>query len=850
MTSPTPPLERLDSHCPVPQTHRRLLDAHNLWHQAAATYGNADLFRANLNATIQALRNITFALQSEKHTFENFDTWYAPWQARMRGSRVLSWAKDARNTVVKQGDLDTASTATVRLLTWKDDELACIPVPSDTSSETLLKNSAIWDGIAKSSIPTGELPDALIEIERQWSLPDFQNREVLDILAAAYGVLSDLVVDAHTQLRRLDCVDHTSPHPSFRATHHRSGSLPCMTATAGFRKERFSLSTGNQLVASPLKPPPQGGPSPTAAAARYGLQGADLAVSWRETAPDLIAERIVYWSKRILKKDRYHIRIMFVRDGGGKWHPMVFHASNRSEKHLVVRMVAQFVERTGADALIDVGEAWYLLLDRVQATAKVRARPTTRVFRSLEDVPGRQEALHVMLATRDGLLRTYTTPFSRGLFGGIKLDVTRTTDDKPSDLSYLQPVFTVWATQGVQTNPKGERVRWLWEPDPLDRCYCGSTGRFGTCCRPMLQQHQMEDLIRLCRDADDRSDLTAAEPFAQAALAQYVIWIRSRTAPTRSVADDFYRGMVNVDVPAIEAHVEQLDRVLDAAGRRTELVPRLRHISETIGVPEVSIRLTALAARILCELGTRADAAAELARLGEFEDLSDAKALRVAARVFDADKEESCRLLRRALPHAESEMDRSFIELDLASVYRRQGEDARALELANAIAKRAHGQTDLVMVRAAALELRWRLTGSTSDYQTARRDLEAIDDSRARYRLLMMLIDHGDLDEADGILADELATGDVVAVLLAIDIRLKTNRIQEAEELLRGIAADGIGERLRLPYAHTAGLVALYNRKAELAETASAMLRCIEIEQGGLPVGYDGILERLDALRG
>ena len=849
MAHPQPTLDRLESHCPVPQTHRRLLDAHNLWHQAAENYGNADLFRANLNATIQALRNITFVLQSEKHAFEDFDTWYTPWQTRMGASRVLTWVKDARNTVVKQGDLDTASTATVRLLTWKDDELACIPVPPDASSEALLKNSPIWEFITKARIPDGDLSDALIEIECQWSLPGFQHREVLDILAAAYGLLSDLVVDAHTQLRRLECIDQASPHPCFRATHHRSGTLPCMTATMDLRKERFSLSTGDQLVASPLKPP-KNGPSPASVAARYGIDGTDLAASWSQTAPDLVAHRVVYWSKRILRKDRFHIRMVFVRDGGGRWRAMVFYASNRSEKHLVVRMVAQFVEQTGADAVIDVGEAWYLPTGMPQPTQAIRPPGITRVVRSLEEVPGRQEPLHVVVATRDGLLRSYTTPFSRGLFGGIKLDATRIFDGEPSKWPYLQPVFKVWATQGSQTNAKGDRVRWLWEPDPLDRCYCGGAGRFGTCCGPSLQQYKMVELQRLGNEARDRSDLAGTERYFRAALAQYVIWVRSHTAPTRNVADDLHRGLVGVDVRALDAHVNQLERLLEAAGRRAELVPRLHHISETIGVPEVNIRLTALAARALYELGTRADAAAELDRLGNLDDLTDATALRVAARVFDGDTEESCRLLRKALPHAENEMDRCFIELNLANAYRRRGDDASALEVANNIVERTRKQADLTMVRAAAFELRWRLTGDVVDFQAAKRDLEGIEDSRARFRLLMMLIDHGDLDDADRVLEKEQAAGDVAAVLLAIDIRLKTNRIQEAEELLRGIPADHIAPQLRLPYAYTAGLVALHSEKAELAETASAMLRCIEAEEGGLPVGYEAVLEGLEALRG
>ena len=58
--------------CPIPAAHRRLKEAHLLWHQTLDKYQEPDAFRANLNATIQALRNVTFALQAEKHSIPDF----------------------------------------------------------------------------------------------------------------------------------------------------------------------------------------------------------------------------------------------------------------------------------------------------------------------------------------------------------------------------------------------------------------------------------------------------------------------------------------------------------------------------------------------------------------------------------------------------------------------------------------------------------------------------------------------------------------------------------------------------------------------------------------------------------
>ena len=61
--------------CPIPTTHRRLRDAHTLWHQALEHYHDPETFRANLNAAIEALRNTTFAVQKEKAAFRDFDEW-------------------------------------------------------------------------------------------------------------------------------------------------------------------------------------------------------------------------------------------------------------------------------------------------------------------------------------------------------------------------------------------------------------------------------------------------------------------------------------------------------------------------------------------------------------------------------------------------------------------------------------------------------------------------------------------------------------------------------------------------------------------------------------------------------
>ena len=82
--------------------------------------------------------------------------------------------------------------------------------------------------------------------------------------------------------------------------------------------------------------------------------------NWQMLDPLLFGERILSTAKRMLRKDKALVRILFIRDGQGTWHGVVLNASSRTEKHLLIRMVARFIESVGGDAIIDVSEAWML----------------------------------------------------------------------------------------------------------------------------------------------------------------------------------------------------------------------------------------------------------------------------------------------------------------------------------------------------------------------------------------------------------------------------------------------------------------------------------------------------------
>ena len=88
-----------------------------------------------------------------------------------------------------------------------------------------------------------------------------------------------------------------------------------------------------------------------------------------------------------------------------------------------------------------------------------------------------------------------------------------------------------------------------------------------------------------------------------------------------------------------------------------------------------------------------------------------------------------------------------------------------------------------------ALALRWQVTQNDDDFHNARTALEALDPEQHWQTLASLLIDHGDYDDANSVLARPLESEDVVARLLTVDAHLRTGKTDLARELLLALPA-------------------------------------------------------------
>lgn len=190
---------------------RRLRDLSNLLRECGRTYFSPDRFRQSLNQFLQTSRTVTFIIQKHKASIPDFESWYQaivvdPWSQ----DTIMSWAKNSRNKIEKEGDLEmysTLETALVFSYLKSQDRIV-----HTTKAELLRANVEKLLRFASLYLPPGVAYDAVLRIERRWvanSLPEY---ELLAAMTYVYGRSFDVALSLASHLQT--DLDDTIPHPS------------------------------------------------------------------------------------------------------------------------------------------------------------------------------------------------------------------------------------------------------------------------------------------------------------------------------------------------------------------------------------------------------------------------------------------------------------------------------------------------------------------------------------------------------------------------------------------------------------------------------------------------------------
>jgi hypothetical protein len=362
---PTTPVNA-EIQCPTPTAHKRLHEGHRWWHGCLQSYDNPPEFQANLNAALQALRNVTWVLQKEHEYVPGFKDWYPQWQEKMVQDPLLKWLVKSRNRVVKSGDLEINSTARIRLVRsyFELADAFAAAMPDETEDVEIVKS------VPPHTRPpeyvryvAGLSPRALdgmaLLVERRWVDKALPERELLDALAHCYGVLSELLADAHDRAGVAHLTTRASPTADARMepVDTYRGRLPCMVTTLDVRTAQYRVSDGTLVKGERIvcRVPDN---LPQKLLRRYSMPLDELLRPVEARSALDFVDPLFEHAKRVLAKDKFHSLIVVLCSGGTSVHTQSTILSDRASKYAFAQDLAKQVLMNGADGVVTIGELW------------------------------------------------------------------------------------------------------------------------------------------------------------------------------------------------------------------------------------------------------------------------------------------------------------------------------------------------------------------------------------------------------------------------------------------------------------------------------------------------------------
>ncbi len=453
-----PEAQKSGAPCPTPTAHKRLDEAHHLWHQCLDNYQDPDGFRIYLNSCIQALRNVSWVLQKEKRLIPGFDEWYPVWRQRMRVDPVMAWVVRSRNRIVKEGDLETESRAIARVITSYaeaaeeverglgfvrrtpavDDE-AAVDVPEAGTEPSQVRTLSapprftlpqILLMIAGANIPLRILQQSTLTLERRWvdrALPDF---ELLDAMAHAFGVLELMISDVHDRMG----VEHgiVLDHDGSLLPVRDDGRYPCMVTSRAIRTIALSLDdlhveTGGKVWQMEFDPEVA-----EKSLKRYGT------IPTPPSSPKSPVDFVPSFTEigsQILRKDKGHGWFIYYYRGPQRVHAQTLMARNNADKRHIAQQVAELASINDIDGVIVVGEAWHSPMRYDEQGAPIPP----------SEHPDKSEVLIVHAEDAYGRIRSVHVPFTRRRGRRTLVhEVVDLSNVGPTSYQFLEPVRAVW----------------------------------------------------------------------------------------------------------------------------------------------------------------------------------------------------------------------------------------------------------------------------------------------------------------------------------------------------------------------------------------------------------------------
>lgn len=398
----------------------RLFQMRQLWGDAASTYFEPQQFRLALQSCIMTSRTVTFILQSNKSSFADFDTWYASYQARWNQDPIVRWARDSRNKIEKQGDLETHSQVRAEIIASYMSE----GPRTDWSNVSLSASPrAIYKTIPQKYFVPHIVEHGTLLIERRWIANDLPDTEILEALGHVYGEFCTAIIDLleANELPILPGLTKSRPDAMGALAMNRALYLSMKDGSV----------RGHRFFRKPMERPSK--KDEARVMKRYRKGGAGWGrLKNAKTLRD-IAEAYFDNARAVLKSDGCHQNMTFLFKDRFPIDMIRTDHPDRASRYVLMRDLARLARIAGADAVIMLGEAW---------SAKPEDLPPSGFAVEAEQ---RGEVLFLNAANSKGESFAMEAVFERRRFGSKKIKIIHPTEITDEGFQFLfLPFFEEW----------------------------------------------------------------------------------------------------------------------------------------------------------------------------------------------------------------------------------------------------------------------------------------------------------------------------------------------------------------------------------------------------------------------
>lgn len=403
---------------------RRLKDLSHILSSCSSTYFDLELFRLNVNQFLQTARTVTFIIQKNKAEIPDFENWYnenvlASWKQ----DELMKWAKDSRNKIEKQGDLEMySSLKTTLLFSYIEEQDIEIEYPDEKYIRYGIKKLV---RLAQKALPSGTSDAAVVKVERTWITKSLPEWELLHALNYVYS-------------RMYECCDSLGIHLGSRINNEIPTGLDAHKSRDAARKSIYVKLNGlknHQQQYKTIEIGESFSPPEEIKALFKNEKPQERCIDLKSSA-DFYA-RV---AETIFTRDEYHIPTLLLFNKNWQVADIVSSLlDDQADKYIFWRSIAEKVASQKIEGLIWISELWLRSIKNHE-------------HKAIRNMPITGEQLYLVGINNNCDQTTHKWNIIRDIENKPKLEKITESESKFDDRSPLFFLVPVMRAMGIDDN--------------------------------------------------------------------------------------------------------------------------------------------------------------------------------------------------------------------------------------------------------------------------------------------------------------------------------------------------------------------------------------------------------------